>query len=261
MTHLVVSEASLNKNFKEIKSTAGSYNQITKKNIASSADESTNHAIDLEIGEKIPMTKSSDFNEVLPESYIELEGSYPKKEIQNSNETRKVNASVINGNEQLSENRNTNTKRAPQKPLTSKSLPNDPLKNVVILGDGIVKSINGWEISRKLKNCRVKIMSFSGATVQCVNDYVKPSLCDKPTHLILHVRSNDLNCSKTAESIATSIVEQVITIKDDRHDVSVSNIVIRKDHLKKKAEEVNSCLKELCMKKNIFLIDHSKSIR
>ena len=51
-----------------------------------------------------------------------------------SNETRIVNASVIYGNE-LPENRNTNTIRTLQKPLTSKSLPNDPLKKVVILGD------------------------------------------------------------------------------------------------------------------------------
>ena len=43
-----------------------------------------------------------------------------------SNETRKVNASVINDNE-LSENRKTNTKTIPQEPLTSKTLPNDPL--------------------------------------------------------------------------------------------------------------------------------------
>ena len=88
-------------------------------------------------------------------------------------------------------------------------------------------------------------MSFSGATVQCKAEYVKPSLRDKPSHLILHVGTNDLNTSKTAESIATSIVEQAITIKDDHHDVSLSNIVIRKDNLKKKAEEVNSYLKDL----------------
>ena len=123
------------------------------------------------------MTKSSYFNEVLPESNIELKESYQtkhkkideevdsqvnrlsknnkdalKKEIQNSNETRKVNASFKKDNE-LSENRNTNTKRTPQKPLTSKNLPNDQLIKVVILGDSIVKHVNGWEILRNLKNC------------------------------------------------------------------------------------------------------------
>ena len=104
-------------------------------------------------------------------------------------------------------------------------------------------------------------MSFSGATVQCMADYIKLSLCDKPSRLILHIRTSDLNSSKTVESIATSIVEEAIIIKDDHHDVSVSNTVIRKNHWKKKVEEINSYLKELCMKNNIFLIDHSKSIR
>ena len=56
-------------------------------------------------------------------------------------------------------------------------------------------------------------------------------------------------------------MEQAITIKVDDHNVRVSNIVNIKDDLKKKAEEVNSYLKELRIKKNIFLIDHSKSIR
>ena len=90
-------------------------------------------------------------------------------------------------------------KNTRQKALTSKSLPNDPLKKV-ILGDSIAKHVNGWEISQKLKNYRVRVMSFSGATVQCIADYVKPSLCDKPSHLILHIGINDLNSSKTVDS-------------------------------------------------------------
>ena len=73
--------------------------------------------------------------------------------------------------------------------------------------------------------------------------------------------ANNLNSSKTTGPITTSIVEQAITIKDDHHDVSVSNLVISKDRLHKKGEEVNSYLKELCINKNIFLINHSKSIR
>ena len=55
-------------------------------------------------------------------------------------------------------------------------------------------------------------------------DYVKPSLRDKPSHLILHIGPSDLNSTKTAESIVTSIVEEAITIKDDHDDVSMSNI-------------------------------------
>ena len=92
-------------------------------------------------------------------------------------------------------------------------------------------------------------------------DYAKPSLRYKPNHLILHIRANHISSSKTAESIANLTVEQTITLKDDHHDVSVSDVVVRKDHLKKKTGEVNSCLKELCMKKSIFVLNHFKSIR
>ena len=46
--HVTLSEALVNKNYKEIKSTAESYNKITKKNIALSVDDSVNNAIDFE---------------------------------------------------------------------------------------------------------------------------------------------------------------------------------------------------------------------
>ena len=61
--------------------------------------------------------------------------------------------------------------------------------------------------------------------------------------------------------MATSIVDQAITIKDDHQNISMPSIAIRKGYLSKKAEEKNSYLKELCMKKNILRIDHSKSTR
>ena len=55
--HVTLSEALVNKNYKEVKSTAESYNKITKKKIF--VDDSQNNAIDFEISRKIPMTKSS----------------------------------------------------------------------------------------------------------------------------------------------------------------------------------------------------------
>ena len=39
-------------------------------------------------------------------------------------------------------------------------------------------------------------MSLSGATVQRMVDYAKPLMRDKPNHLILHIRTNDLNLVK-----------------------------------------------------------------
>ena len=88
-----------------------------------------------------------------------------------SNKICKLNSSIITGNE-LSENRNTNKKRTPQKLLPSKNFQINPLKKVVVFGDSIVKHVNG---SRKLKSCGLKVMSFSEATVRCMADYTKPS--------------------------------------------------------------------------------------
>ena len=83
MLHLVKphGEALVNKH-KEIKSTVESY-KITKKIIASSVDDSINNGIDFEISGKIPMTKTSEFNEVLLESNVELERSYQRKHKKN----------------------------------------------------------------------------------------------------------------------------------------------------------------------------------
>ena len=83
--HVALSEASVNKNYNEIKSASESYNPITwkqnrKRNTTSSVSDSVNHAIESEISEKIPVTKLSDFNEVLSESNVELERSYQKKQ-------------------------------------------------------------------------------------------------------------------------------------------------------------------------------------
>ena len=56
-----------------------------------------------------------------------------------------------------------------------------------------MKHINGWDLSKKLNpKCKVMVRSFPGATTQCMNDYVKPSIRAQPDHFILHVGTNDL---------------------------------------------------------------------
>ena len=134
-------------------------------------------------------------------------------------------------------------------------------KNVVILGDSIVKHVNGWEIAKKLPNCKVYAKSFSGAKVRCMKDYLKPSLRQNPDHVVLHVGTNDLDSDKDPELIAKSIVDLARTVKKDTCEVTISNIVVRNDKLKKKAEEVNAHLAVLCVQRNILLIDHAKTIK
>ena len=126
-------------------------------------------------------------------------------------------------------------------------------KNVVILGDSIVKHVNGWEIAKKLPNCKVYAKSFSGAKVRCMKDYLKPSLRQNPDHVVLHVGTNDLDSDKDPELIAKSIVDLASTVKKDTCEVTISNIVVRNDKFKKKAV--------LCVQRNILLIDHAKTIK
>ena len=51
-----------------------------------------------------------------------------------------------------------------------------------------------------------------------------------------------------------------ITLKKNSQNVSVSNVIMRNDKFNEKAMEVNGYLKQFCTEKNIFLIDHAKTI-
>ena len=137
-------------------------------------------------------------------------------------------------------------------------------KSVIILGDSMIKHVNGWEISRKLQgNCKVYVKHFSGAKTKCMKDYIKPSQRENSDHYILNTGTNDLCLDRSPELIAKSIIDLALTLKSESHDVSVSNIIVRNDSdtLNKKGCEVNTVLMELCKEKNIHLIDNSKKIR
>ena len=111
--------------------------------------------------------------------------------------------------------------------------------------------------------CKVYVKSFPGAKTSCMKDYVKPSLRSTPSHFILHVGTNDLNSNQTSEVIAKEIVDLAISLKNNQHDVSASNIILRTDNSKLNAKrcKVNQVLYELCHERNIYLIDHSKKIK
>ena len=63
------------------------------------------------------------------------------------------------------------------------------------------------------------------------------------------------------QKIAKSIVDLAMSAKPPTCDVSISNIITRKDKHQHKAKIVNNHLKEMCTNKNINLIDHSKNIK
>ena len=130
-----------------------------------------------------------------------------------------------------------------------------------MLGDSMIKNLKGWEMSKKLKNASGYVRHFAGAQVRCRKDHIKPTLREKPDHTVLHVGTNDLVSDRAPYLMAKSIVNIVSSIKNENHDVTVSNIITRADHLKGKANEVNDYLSKLCTERNIYLIDHSKALK
>ena len=71
----------------------------------------------------------------------------------------------------------------------------------------MIKHINGWNLSKKLKVCKVYVKNFSVAKVRCLKDHVKLSLSENPELFILHVGTNNLDSDRSPELIAKSIVD------------------------------------------------------
>ena len=70
-------------------------------------------------------------------------------------------------------------------------------KNIVILGDSMITHANCYKVSKTLENYQVLIRSISGSKVKRIEDHMKPSISEKPDHM-LHIGSNDLNSDDLA---------------------------------------------------------------
>ena len=80
----------------------------------------------------------------------------------------------------------------------------------------------------------------------------KTTLRGKPKHILLHVGANDLVSDRPPDLIAKSMVDVASSMKNENHDVNVSNIITWADHSKEKANEVNDYLSNICMERNLF---------
>ena len=130
-------------------------------------------------------------------------------------ENRNLTANAGNGHKHQQNRKNNSEQENDKKPHKEQKKG----KSVAILGDSMVKHLNGWEMSKKIKNCKVYVRSFSGAKVQSMDDYKKPSIRDKPDHFIIHVGTNDLNSEVPPKSIAESIVDLAMSLKTESNDV------------------------------------------
>ena len=120
----------------------------------------------------------------------------------------------------------------------------------------MTKLLNSWKMAKRIQsNCKIYVQTSFGATVLCMDDYMKLSWRNPPDHIILHVWTNDLSSEKSSMEIAKSIINLSCQRKNEMLDVSVLTIILRTDDkkMKEKGMEVNFHLKELIKEKGIFL--------
>ena len=106
-------------------------------------------------------------------------------------------------------------------------------------------------------NERLFVKSFSGATVEDMSDYVRPTIRREPDMIILHAGTNDLRGEKTPDNIASDIMRLAIEMKTEKNEVMVSCLISRGDKLNDKAMQVNNILKRECEQHKMLLIEHS----
>ena len=66
---------------------------------------------------------------------------------------------------------------------------------------------------------------------------IKPAIRQDPNHFILHIETNDItNASKSEELIAEEILEFALKLKSETHELSISNVIVRRDKWSAKGE-------------------------
>ena len=82
------------------------------------------------------------------------------------------------------------------------------LKNVVVIGDSIIKNVNGRDVSR---GDSVKIRPHPGASTEDLFDHIKPVIRKSPDIVVIHTGTNDLqnNCNivKKAKKLVSAVKE------------------------------------------------------
>ena len=66
---------------------------------------------------------------------------------------------------------------------------------------------------KEWKTVKFLLKSFSDAKVRCMEDYIQHTLRETPSHVILHVGTNDLTTKQDPKQIAESIINLALKIK------------------------------------------------
>ena len=96
---------------------------------------------------------------------------------------------------------------------------NHKVKTTVIVGDSMIKNLQGWRLSNA--NNHVVVKSFSGATTSDIEDYLKPIVRREPEEIILHVGTNDLKLMSD-ELVADGVINLAIQIRENSPSTKVT---------------------------------------
>ena len=97
----------------------------------------------------------------------------------------------------------------------------------VIIGDSMIKRVQGWKIARKVGH-RVVVKAFPRATTSDMEHYLEPALPKDLQRVILHAGTNNLNSNlrPNASQIADSIVDLARMIaSESRAEVIISEVI------------------------------------
>ena len=125
------------------------------------------------------------------------------------------------------------------KPPPPSQNPTNPQKSntsVFIVGDSMIKKIDGYFLTSSLKHqYLVKTRPFSTAKTIDMDDYMKPTQRDfKLEIFVLHVGRNDLPLTKSLKEISGDIVTLAESMKTGSKKIIISSIVCRRTASEKK---------------------------
>ena len=129
-------------------------------------------------------------------------------------------------------------------------------KEIIIVGDSMIKHVNGREVSR---DNSVKIRCHPGATTDDIIDYVRPTARKKPDMIIIHTGTNDIqnkvNTLQKVRKVITTIKEIDV---NNEIQIAFSSVIHRNDQdFEEEIKEINRKLENLCKGKGIKFINNT----
>ena len=182
----------------------------------------------------------------------------------NSRESGEQEERIVTDNEDGNANNAKENKTVPKEKDTKHDTEKEATKDAkqkhttVIIGDSMIKNVKPWELKHRCeKNERIYVKSFSGANVDQMKHYVKPTIEDKPDAIILHVGTNELRSKKRNEvQIAEEIIGLAKSIEQEKISITVSGLIARSDPFEERRRRVNLILADMCFESKLPYIDH-----